>query len=113
MLAVHLMLGHIIDLDGAEGAQSDMERHISDVHSFCTDPIQQFIREMQSRCRSGGRAEFMRIDRLVALLILELCGDVGGQRHLTDLIEGSIDVFLTLQLDDPVAVLDDIDDLRL
>ena len=53
----------------------------------------------------------MGIDRLVALLILELCGDIGGERHLTDLVEGGIDVFLTLQFNDSVAVVYDVDDL--
>ena len=54
------------------------------------------------------KVDLAALTERVAALEKRLAEEVDA---LTDLIEGSIDVFLTLQLDDPVAVLDDIDDL--
>ena len=70
MLRVHLVLGHVVDLNGAEGAQSHVEGDVADVHALCADPVHQLVGEVQSGGRGGGRAELVRVDRLVTLLIL-------------------------------------------
>lgn len=47
---------------------------------------------MQPRGGRGGGSELLGIDGLVALVVLELGGDIGRQGHIADLFEDGIDV---------------------
>ena len=65
---------------------------------------------MQAGCRRGGAAKLAGIDRLVALLILQLCLDVRRQRHFAQPLEHLQKDAVIVKLYDLVAVGDRIDD---
>ena len=67
-----------------------MKRNISDVHSPALYIGKQLLCKVKPRGRCGGRAYLPRVNGLIALLVLQLFGDIGRQRHLTYLIEDGI-----------------------
>ena len=84
---MHLVVGDLVLLHGAEGAKTHMERHIADVHALGLDLLQQLRSEVQSR-RGGRRAaQHLRVHRLIPLLILKLLLDVGRQGHFTQMLQ--------------------------
>ena len=83
-----------------------MQRYRRDVDPLCADLVQQFVGEVQSRGRCSGRTQLVGIDGLVTLVVLELCSDVGRQRHIADLLEHRVDAFpLVGKADQAVAAL--------
>ena len=112
VLAVHLVLCHVLDLDGTEGAETDVKGDIGDPHALLTYALHKLVGEVQSRGGSGGGAELMAVDRLIPLLVAELLGDVGRQRHLTDLVESGEEVLVAVEVDHAVAVVPDLGDCR-
>ena len=52
-LGVHVVVLYLVLLDGAEGAQADVQRDEALAHALGGDAVQQFPREVQS-CRGGG-----------------------------------------------------------
>ena len=67
---------HIIDFDGSERAETDMESHMRDIDAFFFDIRQQLFCEMQTGCRSRSRAVMFRVDCVVAAAVLELMMDI-------------------------------------
>jgi len=63
---------------------------------------------MQAGSRRGSRTNLTGINRLIALLVLKVLGDVGWQGHLAYLIEDGIELALTVKADHTVAVLLDL-----
>src|SRR5579863_957803 len=81
LFAVHLMLAEILNLDGAKGVQSHMQRHKTHAHSLPAQFIQQVRREMEPGGGRGSRATYARIDRLVAFGVLQRLMYIRWQRH--------------------------------
>ena len=106
VLGVHLVLGDLVLLNRTEGAKANVQRHRRDVDPLCADLVQQFVGEVQPRGRCSGRTQLVGIDGLIALVVLELRGDVGRQRHVADLLEHRVDAFpLVGKADQAVAAL--------
>ena len=105
MLAVHLVFGHIIHLYRSEGTQAHMERHIGDVNTFLPDAFHQLLGEVQPCGRSCGGTQLVTVDSLIALLVLQLLGDVRGKRHLSYFIERGEKAFVTVKIHHAVAVV--------
>ena len=104
------MILDLVLLDRAERAKADVQRDIADLHTHVRDLLQQLLREVQAGCRRGGAAKLAGIDRLVALLILQLCLDVRRQRHFAQPLEHLQKDAVIVKLYDLVAVGDRIDD---
>ena len=66
---------------------------------------------MQASRRSGCRTQFPRINRLIAFFILQLLRDVRRQRHLSDFIQHCIEISVTGELHNAVAIRLDFYDL--
>ena len=111
-LRVHVVLGHIIYLDRAEGAKSHVERHIGEVHALVLNLLQELLCEVQACGRCGGGAVVLRIDRLIHVRILKLVGDVGRQRHLAEAVQDLLKDAVIVELHEAVSVLHDLQDLR-
>ena len=86
MLRVHMMLLDVIRLDGAEGAEADMERDKAYPDAFFFDLFKQLGGEMQTRRGRCGAALLLGVDSLVSVLILESLGDIMRQGHLAYII---------------------------
>ena len=104
VFAVHLVVGDLVLLHGAEGAKTHMERHIADVHALGLDFLQQLRREVQSR-RGGRRAaQHLGVHRLIPLLILKLLLDVGRQGHFAQTLQHLQEDSLVIKAHQTVAV---------
>ena len=69
VLAVHFVVEYVVLLDGAESSETDMESYESGLDTARVKLIKKLGRKVKSRSRSCRRAEFARVDCLVALLI--------------------------------------------
>ena len=109
---MHLVVGDLVLLHGAEGAKTHMERHIADVHALGLDLLQQLRSEVQSR-RGGRRAaQHLGVHRLIPLLILKLLLDVGRQGHFSQMLQNLQENSLVIKAHQTVAVRQDLGDLR-
>ena len=85
--AVHFVIRDLILLHRAEGAQTHMQGHFSNVHALGTDGIHQLRREMQAGRRGCSTAKLLCVDSLILALILQLLCDVGRQRHFAKFVQ--------------------------
>ena len=74
-----MMLQHILRLHRAEGAQANVEGHKGGFYTLGPDFVQQFLGEVEPGGGGGGGANLPGIDGLIALLVTELCLDIGGR----------------------------------
>ena len=81
-LRVHLVVGDLLRLHRAEGAQAHMQQHRHDGDALLPDALQKRRGEVQAGRRRGGGAFGLGVDGLVALAVPELLMDVGRQGHL-------------------------------
>ena len=65
------MLLNLLDTNGLECPQANMQGHEAKLYSNPCQPVEQFRRKMQPGSRSGHSARLLRIHRLVAFLV---CG---------------------------------------
>ena len=105
ILAVHVMVGDVLLLDGAERAQAHMQQHRHDLHALGAHALQQLGRKVQAGRRRGGAAVYLGIDRLIAGLVLQLLVDVRRQRHLAQAVEHILKHALILKAHGAPAVL--------
>src|SRR6266436_387784 len=85
-LAVHLMLADILALDGPERIQSHVQRDEANSYPLPAQLLQQVWCKVQSRRGCGSRATDTRVNRLVALWIVQRLVDIGRQGHATPLL---------------------------
>lgn len=111
MLAVHFVVEYVVLLDGAESSETDMESYESGLDTARVKLIKKLGRKVKSRSRSCRRAEFARVDCLVALLISKFFRNIGRQRHLSHIFKSGEKVSLALEFYDSVAVVPDFNDL--
>ena len=105
-LAVHFVVGDLVLLHRAEGAQAHMERHLGDAHPFGPDGVHQLGREVEARRGRGGAAQLLGVHRLVLALVLQLFGDVGRQGHFAEGVQLFIEgLGVIAERDQLVAVL--------
>ena len=78
MLRMHLMVGDLVLLDRAEGAQPHMQGDERRFHSHRPHLLQQLRGEMQPGGGGGGATQLPGIHRLIPLLVPELFVDIGG-----------------------------------
>ena len=82
-----------------------MEGDKGGLYALIADFFQQLLGEMQSGGGGGGGADFPGIDGLVALLVGQLCLDVGGQGHFAQPLQYLQEDALVVEFHHPVAVL--------
>ena len=87
IFAVHFVLGSVLFLDGAEGAQADVKQDGRYLDAHGAHFFEQFGGEMQSRGRSGGGAVDMRVNGVIAAAVLQFFRDIRGKRHAPRLVE--------------------------
>ena len=87
-----------------------MQRDVTDLHTHVRNLLQQFLRKVQARRRRGGAAELAGINRLIALLILQLRLDIRRQRHFAQPLKHLQEDAVIVKLHDLVAVGDCVDD---
>ena len=85
--AVHFVIRDLVLLYRAEGAQTHMQGHFSNVHALGTDGIHQFRGEVQASCGRCGAAKLLCVNSLILALILQLLCDVGRQRHFAKFVQ--------------------------
>ena len=105
------MLFDVVDLDGTEGAESDVQRELRDADALVLDLFQQLICEMKPGCRRSRRSIELCIHGIVIGAILERVGDVGRERHLPELVQNLLEDAIIAEADIAVAVLDNIHNL--
>ena len=105
-----MMIQYIRNLDRPEGSQTHMKCDVRDLDSHFLNLCQQLFREMQTCCRCSRRSFVFRINRLIAVLILQTVGDVWRQRHLAELVENLLENTLVGELNQPVSFLYHIND---
>ena len=89
-----------------------MEGYCPDRHSASSQRLQQFRREVEACCGGGGTAGDLRVYGLVPFPILKLSLDVGGQGHLSQVVQYLQKDPLVLEADQPVAPLQFLCNLR-
>ena len=104
VLRVHMMLLDVIRLDGAEGAEADMERDETYPDAFFFDLFKQLGCEMQTRRGRCGAALLLGVDGLVSVLILESLGDIMRQGHLAYPVNYLKEIALKAEFRHSVAV---------
>ena len=80
-----------------------MERHIADAHPHGRERFHELRREVEPRRRCGGGAADTGVDGLIALLVLELGLDVGGQGHPAQALQDFQKDALVVEADQAVA----------
>ena len=104
-LRVHVVLQDVLLLHRAESSETHVERDMNDVNAHFFDLLQEFLREMQARCRCRGASVVLSVDRLIAVPVLQLVGDVGRKRHLSQLIQDLLEDPVVAELDKAVSFL--------
>ena len=106
-----MVLRHILHFYRTEGPKPHMQGDVGNVHSFFLDRFQKLRGEMEPCRGSCCRAFMLRVDGLVAVLVLQLMGNIGRQRHLSQLIQDLLKDSLIGKLDQAVSFLHHVDDL--
>ena len=103
LLGVHLVLGEVLDIDFAEVAQPRVQSEKSVVDTFNLHAFQQLPAEMESGSRSDHSPFVTGKDVLITLGIelLDRTGDVGGQRHLAQLVECLLELVVRAVVEEP------------
>ena len=103
VLLVHLVLLDVVDADGAEGAEADVQGDEAEVDAHLAQLLHLLFGEVQAGGRGGGGALLAVVDGLVALLVLEFLVDVGRQRRLAEAVEDLLEDTVIVELDDAAA----------
>ena len=108
-----MMFQNIISLHGTECAKSHMQCHISESYTLFFDLLQQLLCKMKTCCRCRSRTIILRINRLIAVLILQLVCDIGRQWHLSKLIQHLFKDPVIVELHQTVSLFHDLKNLCL
>ena len=110
---MHLMLRDLVLFHRAEGAQTHMKGDIAQLDAHSLDLLQQLRGEVQSRRGGRRRADHLRINRLIALLILQFSLDIRRKRHPAQLLQNLKKDAFVLKMYQPVAIGQNLLHLRL
>ena len=81
------MVGDLILLHGAEGAQTNVQCHLGNADTLGADGVHQLRGEVQAGRGCGRAAQLLGIHGLILALILQLLCDVGRQRHFAKFVQ--------------------------
>ena len=112
VLDMHFVVEDVLLLDRAERPEPDVQRDVGGVNALVRELAEHVLREVQTRRRSGCGAGLAAVYRVVAVLVLELLGDVGRKRHLTYPVEDIEEIPLECESDKAVALVHDVEYLR-
>ena len=96
LLGVHLVLGEVLDLHRAEGAQAHVQRHFREVDALELGALHQLAAEVQAGGGGGHGTLVLGVDGLVALRVggLGVALDVLRQRGLAHLGDGLLELLV-------------------
>ena len=102
----------VFSADRLEGAEADVEGDGFDLNAAGAELFEDFGSKVEAGGGSGGGAELVGEDGLVALAIVSgiVAVDVWGQRHVADAIENSAKVFGGREAESAFAVFGGSDD---
>ena len=102
-------------MERSERAESDVQRQVGDRCALRAALVEHFGGEMQPGGRGGNRATIAREDRLVTGPVLRRVGpaDVRRKRHMSDRLEGLVEVGCAGESHGPLAMGAALDYLRL
>ncbi len=112
MLAVHFVVKDVLLLNGTESSQPHMEGNIGKVYALAFQIRKHFPGKVKSRRGSRRGAELTAVDGLVTLLIGQLFGNIGGQGHLSNLVQYRKKTALTVKFCNAVAALHGFQNFR-
>ena len=106
---MHLVGGHILDLDGQKRPRADMQRHFGKTNPLGRQRRQQICVEMQRGGRRGHRpgmaCEHCLIIHKVLRIRRALGGDIGRQRHRPHRVQGAVKIIArSIELQHQIAV---------
>ena len=104
VLGVHHMVGDLLFLDRAEGAQADVQRDKRQLDALLLEFRKQLFGKMQASRRRCRRTGGFGVNRLVALGVVQLFLDIRRQRHRTELIQNFQENALVMEADQAIAV---------
>ena len=106
---MHHVLGDAIRLDRTEGAKTNVQHDGGNRDPLFSNLFQQLVGKMQSGSGSRRRPLFTRINRLVAVIVLELFGNIWRQRHHANAMQNIVNIIVTLLIvkktNDAIALL--------
>ena len=108
-----MMLQNIVSLYWAECPKTHMQRYIGKPYALLFYLFQQLSRKMKTCCRCRSRTIILRINRLIAVLILQLVCDIRRQRHLSKLIQHLFKDPVIVKLHQTVSFFHDLKNLCL
>ena len=106
---MHFVVENVVLLHRAECSKPDMKRDVGGVNALVSELSEHVLREMQTRGGSGGGAGLAAVDSVVAVLVLELLGDVGRERHLTYAVEDIKEISLEREADKAVSLVHNVE----
>ena len=106
---MHFVVENVILLHRAECSKTNMKRDVGGVNALVSELSEHVLREVQTRGGSGGGAGLAAVDSVVAVLVLELLGDVGRERHLTYAVEDIKEIPLEREADKAVSLVHDVE----
>ena len=106
---MHFVVENVVLLHRAECSKTDMKRDVGGVNALVSELFEHVLREVQTRGGSGGGAGLAAVDSVVAVLVLELLGDVGRERHLTYAVEDIEEIPLEREADKAVSLVHDVE----
>ena len=103
------MILDILDADGAEGSQPDMQRDEAEIDSVFGEFIQLLPSEMQTGSRRGGGASHSVVDGLISFGVVEFFMNVRRQGRFAESIENFFKHAVEIELDNPTAEVRPLD----
>ena len=103
------MIFNALNVDGAEGAQPDVQRDEAEIDAACRQIVELLLSEMQTGGRSGGGTSDAIVDGLITFGVVESLMNVGRQRSLAEPIENFFKDAVEMKLDNPPAEIRPLD----
>ena len=107
---MHMMVENIVFLDRSESPQSHMKRDIGNLYALFLDLFQKLLCKVESCCRRCRRTFILGIHSLITVLILQFMCNIRRQWHLTKLVKHFLKDSIIGKLNEPVSLVNDIDD---
>jgi hypothetical protein len=112
VLAVHHMVVDLFRLHGSEGTEPDVEREVDDSDADAHEMGGHLLGEVETGRRGCRRPVVPCIDGLISRDVVQFFVDIGRQRDGTDHIEHGLPDTVETKANDPVAIFEHVQDLR-
>ena len=110
---MHFVLRRVVNFDGSERSEPDVQGNISYLHALCLDFFEQFLREMQACCRRGNGAVIFCVYGLITVRVFEFFVYIRRQRHFAELFEPFGNVAVVCEFYRSVSVFRNVENLAL